>query len=316
MNRVARKLQRALIAGLCCTVCLCAQNTGDYPKPCGPGTVSDLPPNVSVLTDGAIGSGYLAIRVQVGDSWVDVKFPDGIFSGPVGQACRVSADRLLIFGELLGHVAYNIALIDVARGKLVDELWAYSPVLSPDKRWLIMREFYPAQAPDTSELYLIYDMTKDPPPHGTQGQGTSLLGTPGVLVYPVEENGKPFATIGLPATEKHTFLSKSLYWSDDSKTVIFVDGMQDGCSVVLVAIGKDGPRTYIHPVPMNEVGCSLSNARFNALPNGANDVFAEFDLGYGPKSLVFRAGDFHPATPQKHAPRPPRKRAAPASSPN
>jgi len=308
-----RKYRVALIAIACSAAFTWAQPRPD-PKPCGPTVVERLPRDVSVTAHRDRGMAQL--HVQLAGVDMDLRVP-GVMDGLV-QACQSAADRLLVFGIASVLPLYDVYLIDPTRQVLIDWFYAFNPMLSPDKRWLMLRRFYPLSGVSPSEEYRLYDVTKDAPTNLISGGDPSGGdGVVGKLVYPVvnpveEENG-PTRNIDLPANQTHVFRSAAFYWAPDSKAVVFADYVQGALSIVLVTIGDRQPQAYVHAGPAHDpcfLDHTLVGAHFTKWQDGTYDVLADLGPGgptCGPKSLTLAWGDFAPAKPRKPVEKEPKK---------
>jgi len=326
MNRLAWLISTSAFL---CTTLLFGQGTSE-PHPCGSVVRHGLPENFSVLIDS--GGGPARIRFRSTDSAVDIEFPS--VTDAFQEACQISDERLLVFG-VVGPPLYHVGIVDPKNGVLVDSFYCYSPALSPDGRRLIMRRFYPSHAGAAvfSEQYFIYDLQKSPAENRIDYSDDPALGDAvGTLVYPVEENKRPYEHVNLQANEIHAFASLGFYWSTDSKAVAFADRAQEGLSLVLVSIRDSSFHTYLHALSIQEV-CSapiknqqipymlLSGAQLAPRGDGTYDVSTEFALGgakqaCGSRPVVISAKEFEPAKLQKHPPQPPRPKLVIVPKPN
>jgi hypothetical protein len=99
--------------------------------PCVPDTTTEFP--------GSIGSSsYTHIDLTTNSGKIFTIELNLIFGRPQ-QACRLAGNRVLLFGDPGG--ANTVAMIDFSVGRLIDTFYAYSPVLSPNRRWLVFRAF-------------------------------------------------------------------------------------------------------------------------------------------------------------------------------
>jgi hypothetical protein len=208
-----------------------------------------------------------------------IELPDRIFGNPQ-QACSLSGNRVLLFGDAGGGLTI-VAIIDLSAGRLIDAFYAYSPVLSPNRIWLAFRRFYPLQGTtDPSEQYMIYDLRKA----SLKYRLVDVVGleAPGSGIYPVEE--KFFTNIEIPNDERHESRSR-LFWSPDSKAILFADFHQDRTDLVLVKLDDSGHTALMLPVdPVKLCRGSetpgympLESARLTPLGPGRWEIMAEFN---------------------------------------
>ncbi len=145
------------------------------------------------------------------------------------------------------------------------------------------------QAANSSEEYLLYDLTKDARSNRVEGIKLDDADSVGKVVYPVVPGSRPFENGAYPADERHIFHSRSFYWADDSSAVVFADGVNGRLVIVLVSLGAGGAATYIHHVSVGEVctaagsqttadAFTLIGASVSADSNGGREVEARFSI--------------------------------------
>jgi hypothetical protein len=120
--------------------------------------------------------------------------------------------------------------------------------MSPDRRWLILRQFYAFETDFVvSEQYLLYDLSGDAASnrHGLTPYTSEI---PGRAVYPASPGNLPGDPEDVPGSRTHRFRSSSFYWSQDSRFVAFADSVQGVFSVVLVSIASDKITAYVRPL--------------------------------------------------------------------
>ena len=128
----------------------------DHPELCGkPGGTVPLPPNIAAAIDRSIGQGDLFLGS--GNSATKISLPGVV--NKIAEVCPLSDGRLVVFAE--SGYSTNIDIVDRAGALLKDDIWAFTPAMSPDQRWLAYRKFYPRHTElPVSEEYLLYDLTK------------------------------------------------------------------------------------------------------------------------------------------------------------
>jgi hypothetical protein len=106
-----------------------------HPELCGiPDGVVVLPRNITAAESGA--ATILTIKLGLSLKSIRMGAVDEIH-----QICPIPGGELVSFGFTGGVGAYDIEIIDGSRGSVLDSFWAYSPVMSPDQRWLVYRSF-------------------------------------------------------------------------------------------------------------------------------------------------------------------------------
>jgi hypothetical protein len=298
-------LRRLQFAALCSIALASGQVAQDHPELCGrPGVSIPLPTGVSIVTD--LSEFRSALHSETLNKTID--FPP--IMERVQQVCPIPHDEVVVFG--LGTPAlYNIEIVGLTDGSLLDSFYGYSPVIAPSLYWLARRKFYPAHAP-SSEEYMIYDLTKDWAHNREPGVSKSDMDLAGKVMYPAVAGDRPFYSDNLPISETHRFRSDAFYWSPDGQALLFADSVQEQLSLVLVLLEHDEIKAYDYRLT-NAEACpgggvawepTLSNADISLATNGHREIQASFKAGNSPceGTLTLQSGDFRPATPEVHAP--------------
>jgi hypothetical protein len=297
----------------------------DHPQFCGtPDTAVPAPPEISVLISSF--DNHLFIRGK------EVNAPDNRNFGlpaidlieSAQEICPLSTNRYALFGELGRTGGTGVLILDAANATVVDLFRTYNPVLSPDKRWLAFREFYPPS--DTQcEKYSLYNMQESPEQnHGHIKFMGRKTGDAGRRIFPVGMTQED--VFGKPDEYCHSAEWGTLSWSADGKALAFGDALTgkegpDGespdpvISIILIMIGSDGSTSAsIHPWSEAAIcpkcssgGEHLRVKRIAVGPAQGNDrlVTISFDNVYpgmrpppGIKDLVLHSSDFKPAKPE------------------
>lgn len=264
---------------------------------CVEDTLTELPPTVSLFSgDG----GAPMIHVQTGTKGVDLP----TLAADVGafrQVCRLSGDRLLLVS---GDGLRSVEIVDLKHAVVTDRFLAYFPSLSPDRRWIALRRFFPSHGiADASDQYFVYDTLKDAAGNRDSGAKPSPVrdgvfnGWVGKEVYPVEV--QPWPNHVVPKGEQHSSAS-SFHWSADSNALLFADSARDGDSLVLVLLSNGAARAFIHRV--DDAFAAIprdSDVRITPLQSDQYRILVHRCSGCVPLDLS--PADFEPAKPQKHA---------------
>jgi hypothetical protein len=242
----------------------------------------------------------------------------------VQQICPIAGGKLVAYGFIGGVAAYDIEIIDGSTGSVLDSFVAYSPVMSPDQRWIVYRSFYAPQSElSLSEEYLLYDLTAGPNENRIPNPETGQAEDRGRVIYPAVPNGVPFNNLGLPPEQIHHLRSTGFFWARDSKSVVFADEIGGEMSIVWVSLNPDdNPIARVHPVRFDNI-CgkpeanqstailTLSNATVIEGPNGSQELHARFTSDKAmcePGFVVLAPGAFaraeseHPAPPIRRKP--------------
>ena len=236
----------------------------------------------------------------------------------VQQVCPIAGDELVVFGVGTPPL-YNIEIVHLTDGLLLDSFYGYTPVIAPNQHWLARRRFYPTHA-GASEEYLIYDLTQDWNHNREPGIGRSDMDLVGKVMYPAVAGNWPFYSDHLPPDQTHRFRSDSFYWAPDSGAVVFADSVEEHLSLVLVSIEDDKFRAYLYRLTDSEA-CPggtvmwqpmLSSAEISLPINGRREIHAAFRVGTSPcrETLTLQSDDFRPAIPEVHV-MPDRRPSAP-----
>jgi hypothetical protein len=225
-----------------------------HPDFCGmPGALVPVPPNVSAVSYPEKGYSDLFIR---SDPAIRLDM-----DGEIDQACELPLHRIIVFGNS-GAYGTKISIVDIEKPALIDTFLVYDPILSPDRRWIVYRKFFPRQTDLlSSDEYLLYDLSKNPAQNRpTEPFSLDRLDTDvGTPIYPPGWKNEPSENIGVPDGQRHGHKS-SFFWSPDSRAIVFTDIFQEGePDVVLIAINEKGATAaFVHPY--NAMECKGEDA--------------------------------------------------------
>jgi hypothetical protein len=310
---------RACLLTVALSAVVSSQIAQDHPELCGtPKEVVLLPPNITAVPVGAASS-ELTIRLSHGLVKIEMT---GI--SEVQQVCPVGQNLLLVF-SVPGSGIYDIKIINQETGAMLDSILAYDPLVSPDQRWLVYRDFYPPQSQvSLSEEYLLYDLDKDAKANRLTNPDSGQVEAAGRVIYPAVRNAVPFDNLGLPREQRHTFRATSFFWAKDSKSLIFADESGGALSIIWLKIDpEDRPTAYVHPVIGTDIcrnaqanqssgPLTLANAFVGDGQDGSPEVHVDFqsnEAACSPKATVLPARGFRRAEIEHHAP-PVRRRPA------
>lgn len=275
----------------------------DRPELCGrAGASIPIPPGVTIVSDPSTFRSELHIRALS----KTVVFPAIMES--VQQVCPIAGDELVVFG-LGTPPLYNVGIVHLSDGLLLDSFYGYTPVIAPNQHWLAKRRFYPTHA-GASEEYLIYNLTQDWNHNREPGISRSDMDLVGKVMYPAVAGAWRFYSDHLPPDQTHSFRSDSFYLAPDSGAVLFADSVEEHLSLVLVSLDSDKSRAYIYGLTDSEA-CpggavtwppTLSSAEVSPPTNGRREIRAAFKVGNSPcrETLTLQSDEFRPATPEVH----------------
>ncbi len=241
------------------------------PDFCGtPGVLVPLPPSVSAVSYPEKGYSDFFVRDDAPPVRLDM---DEV----IDQVCELSDHRVVVFGNS-GSYGTNISIVDVDKAALTDTFLVYDPILSPDRRWIVYRKFFPRQTDlPASDEYLLYDLSKSPTQNRpSEPFSMDRLDTDvGIPVYPVGWKNEPGDNIGAPDDQRHGHMSP-FFWAPDSRAIVFTDMVQeDKPDIVLITIDNMGATTA-SVYPYDAMECKDENAR-------ATGKQAQPAVEFGPK---------------------------------
>jgi len=207
----------------------------------------------------------MKITPRRGDSKT-VNFPN--YFAQVNSITRNPEDKAIILAEATG-TAEAFIIADLKEGKLIDQIGMEDPSISPDRRFILYNNGYPAHGPGQAAQYHLYDTLKTPkentcgyrqndPQHRDLDESYR-----GIQVYPRKGNSVSCSNAELKAfeDEDHNMVS-GFVWSANSSNAVFADIMNGSTiSLILVKIpsgdkdkehvadhdrDEDVPRTLIY----------------------------------------------------------------------
>jgi len=305
-------LYAVLLALLCSGPAIC-QLAQLHPELCGtPNGVIALPQGISVT-----GGPEIELFIRLGAPALKIQGPYEI-----DEVCPLSDGRLVVFGNMSNGSSFSI--VDPTKPSLVDTVWAYGPVLSPDEKWIVFRKFYPRTTDlPASDEYLRYDLSKSPMQNRSPGDTIDDQFDVGTAIYPLGWNNELVDNIGAPESQQHWHQS-NFFWAADSRAVLFADRLMEERNIVLVTIDEKGATAAsVFPIP-GGMECADPSAaakgkeaqptrlrRIEFGPQEGPDRMISIDFeadGCAPKTLQLHSDSFQPAkTEPRVVERPTRK---------
>jgi len=244
-----RDITRILILGLFGTAVF-AQIEQAHPELCSlpEGTVPSLPA-MSIAVDQTQGSAKLSVGEGMTARTIDLP---GVID-TVAEVCPLPSGHYLVFGDTYNGM--NMLILDIGKPAAMDAFSGFEPVMSPDRRWVVYRKFYPRHHDASiSEEYLIYDLTKTAAQNRPPEISLTNSGNVGRPIFPPGRTNLLWDNYDLPDDRMHRAGSLSFYWSADSQLVMFGDLLQDHFAVIAVTIDKDGlVRAYEHSITPSDL---------------------------------------------------------------
>lgn len=278
-----------------------SQIAQEYPELCGDRSLPvPVPEGVSAVQTADIQGANFILTLQLSNGLLrSARLPS--LTNEIRQVCPVG-EHLVVFAWDAGG-AYEICIIDMKSGSILDSFLAYDPVMSPDRRWLVMRVFYPYHTEFVvSEEYALYDLRASPQ-ENRHGPVARSIDSPGWAIYPVLENNFQVEAGDVPDAQTHQFMSRSFYWDATGRYVVFADIQHDTLSVVLSRIEDSKITTWVHPLAASELCSSASESRLSQATVSLIDpltpvVIAQFSPDESrclQKPLTLTLTDFKPA---------------------
>jgi hypothetical protein len=166
----------------------------------------------------------------------------------VDRVLFATPGKALVIGSAAAPLKV-VNVIDLDWQQLADWMVGYSPSLSPDKRFVVFRKYYPPSADDQeglpSEEYLAYDVEATPTDNRVNGGPPSIVGfyNVGRPLYPQGATNAPMDNYvhGDDPEQAHTKASDGFFWLAEADLVAFVDRWQ-GVNRLVVADLRGGAR--------------------------------------------------------------------------
>ena len=226
-------------------------------------------------------------------------FEIDIENGTVPQVCTLSNERLLVFIEASQGGSIEVLILNTRTSAILERFRTFNPSVSPNGRWLIYHVFY-AHRPDSSDEYLLYDLTKSPEENTMPDRKENWEHLRGRVVYPAVAEGKPFNNVGLPKSQRHSCSSIDFFWSQDSTAFAFSDAMMTGTSFIMVTVGDTPPKAFVFPLLKQGIKY-IAFTRMD-LNLESRILIAHYKESYGPteEAITVHLDDFKPAPFEIH----------------
>ncbi len=172
-------------------------------------------------------------------------------------------NTLIITGMVNGNVG-EVVLVDVGAGKVLDHFPCYTPVVSPDTRWIAFIKFFPPHGISSAESHvMLYDLSLTPeqnrPAHTKRD-----IATVGRVVFPPNTANLQGDNVDIPEPY-HTVLSQSLFWNTGSTTFAFADFYKNVYSAVLISVPPATELAQSKAIPSGLICPQVPGACFETL---------------------------------------------------
>ncbi|MFZ1086962.1 MAG: hypothetical protein WAN35_18515 [Terracidiphilus sp.] len=167
-----------------------------------------------------------------------VTLPDRL--AQIDSISRTPNEKAIITAEL-GGMTQAICIIDLREGKVIDQIGLYSPIISPDHRFIVYNNWYPPHL-GGENMYRLYDVLKTPR-ENTCGYDDNdpkhlriLDAFRGFQVYPQKPNQTDCTDVD---NDDDNVDASEFLWTADSSKLIFADAKSGVLSLVLVKMHRD-----------------------------------------------------------------------------
>ena len=175
------------------------------------------------------------------------------------ERLEIAHGMLLSFGDVGGHFE-GVTLVHLATAAVTDFVLSYGAELSPSKRYLVFRKFYPPRGMTAarSDVVLVYDLTQERSENWLTGAPGSPAGeNVGLPVYPPENVNPPTYRVWVPEESQRHYIDPKagFLWANDEKSLFFIDKTAGQKQLVHVDF-KEGlrqPRITTRPIDVTPV---------------------------------------------------------------
>ncbi len=184
--------------------------------------------------------GELRMKITANDGREKiVKFPAEFFA-QIDSISRSPEDKAIVIGEVNG-TSRVFSIVELKTGKEISGGLLYHPSISPNRRFLLYKNWFPPHAESPQEnQFILYDTLKTPeenicgygennPEYKRNSEALS-----GIQVYPYQAS----CLIGNDVTDDNQSASNFI-WSSDSSKVVFADVKSGVISLILVIVRRD-----------------------------------------------------------------------------
>ena len=182
----------------------------------------------------------------------------------VDSISAAPGDKAIVVGEC-GGTCNAFAVIDLKRGKVIDDIAVENSFMSPDRHFILYDNGYTPHSDDNENLYHLYDTLKSPRENtcgfrDNDPQHKDLDDTlRGFQVYP-QKPGQILCTDDENESLDDN-MATNFIWAEDSSKIVFADAKSGVMSLVLVSMPvgtKDLPKTSVYALTGAEDVCAGS----------------------------------------------------------
>jgi len=179
----------------------------------------------------------------------------------VNSIYRAPRDKAIIVEE--DHTSSGaFAIVDLKQGRLIDNVGVAFSIISPDRRFILYQNWYPAEAEYYENTYHLYDTSRTPRQNVCGYRGNDPKheylddGMRGFQVFP-QKVGQLLCSG--PEDDDDDNMGTNFTWSPDSSKIVFADVKSGVMSLILVTMPvgtSDLPKTSTYPLVGAENVCA------------------------------------------------------------
>jgi hypothetical protein len=181
----------------------------------------------------------------------------------INSIFRAPGDKVIIEADC-GGTCSGFLIVDLPRGKVIDEISCEFTKISPNRRFILYDNWFPAEAESHVNQYHLYDTTKAPrenvcsyknndPKHENLSDDMR-----GFQVYP-QRPGQIICNDVEDDNNPDDNMATNFTWALDSSKIVFADVKSGVMSLILVTMPietKDRPRTSVYALTGAEDVCA------------------------------------------------------------
>jgi hypothetical protein len=208
---------------------------------------------------------HIYVREESESGKVETELPPEV--AQVNQLFRDVQARLVVSAMVNGSGS-EVLIID-SSGKIADKFLCYLPSVSPDGHYVAFIKFYPSHfAEGATDKYLLYNLAKTASANRNPNTPLSEWVTVGKPIFPPGTTNVPGDNTNRQESDAYASASE-LFWSPDSKRVVFLERDSVGYGLVQASVQPDGGVTPSGlPVAASPICNSVAGA--NADPSACH----------------------------------------------
>ncbi len=194
-------------------------------------------------------------------------------------AAEIAGSTLVLFGEMKSK-ARTATLVDLDAAKVTDFILHYGASLSPSRRYLVFKAFYPpyGMVQSRSDAVRIYDLSKESGKNRLMGGGSSTAGQGvGMPIYPLENVDPPTYLVWVPEESRrhHVDNRVGFLWARDERSLFFIDRTGNQQLLVRVDLEEDSMHPRITTQPIDPApALTIAPRDLEGSPEGEHEYLA------------------------------------------